>query len=46
MIGSLILGGYDTSRFNASTTLTVDMPSRQNNTLVVSLEFVSLVSQN
>jgi hypothetical protein len=46
MIGSLILGGYDTSRFNASTTLTVDMPSRQNNTLVVSLESIRLLGQS
>jgi hypothetical protein len=46
MTGSLILGGYDTSRFNASTTLSFDMPSKQNNTLVVSVESIRLLGQS
>jgi hypothetical protein len=35
--GSLILGDYDTSRFNASTTLSIEMPNKQNSTAVVAL---------
>jgi hypothetical protein len=36
----LILGGYDTSLFNASTTLSVDIPESQNNTLIVSVKAI------
>lgn len=35
------MGGYDTSRFNASTTLSVQMPNKQNNSLIVDVLSIS-----
>jgi hypothetical protein len=41
--GSLILGGYDTSRFNASTSLSIAMPNKENNTAIVALRAISII---
>lgn len=35
--GSFVIGGYDTSRLDTSTTLHATMPSKQNNTLIVAV---------
>ncbi|KAF2625766.1 acid protease [Macroventuria anomochaeta] len=39
--GSLILGGYDASRFDPSTMISIQMPSSMNNTLFVSVDSIS-----
>jgi hypothetical protein len=44
--GSLILGGYDTSRFNSSTTLSLGMPGKENQTLLINLEYIRLSGQS
>lgn len=43
--GSLVLGGYDTSRFDPNTTLNLPMPSNQNSTLVVHVQAIHLHGQ-
>lgn len=41
MLGSLVLGGYDNSRIANTKTLSVPMPSKQNNTLIVGVTSVT-----
>jgi hypothetical protein len=36
------LGGYDTSRFDAGTTISLPMPSRINNSLVITVEAIAI----
>jgi hypothetical protein len=40
------LGGYDTSRFDAKSTISIPMPGKQNNTLLVYLQSVSITGAN
>jgi hypothetical protein len=41
-VGSLIFGGYDASRFNPATTISIDMPNKQNSTLLVWVTSISI----
>ncbi|XPS91699.1 hypothetical protein M3J09_001110 [Ascochyta lentis] len=40
--GSLVLGGYDASRFDSSTTVSLQMPALHNNSLVVVVDSITL----
>jgi hypothetical protein len=44
--GSLILGGYDTARFNATSTLSISMPGANNSTLAATLDSVHIHGQS
>ncbi|KAF1966721.1 acid protease [Bimuria novae-zelandiae CBS 107.79] len=41
VLGSLVLGGYDDTRINSDNRVSIDMPSQQNNSLVVGVQSVS-----
>jgi hypothetical protein len=43
--GSLVLGGYDTSRFDAKTTVSIAMPNKQNDSLIISVQAIYISGQ-